>query len=364
MDQVIIIGGGVIGLTAAYELCQAGFRVRVLDQAEPGQEASWAGAGMIPPGAPGSQPVVLQQLATESTQLWSELSERLREETGIDNGYRVCGAVHLATAFESLVAQQADWQAGGVDVELLDHAAVRGLIPPITESVSHAIHLPRAAQVRNPWHLLALRTACERSGVEILAQHAVREIVVNQGRVSKLKTTHGVFRGQQILVTAGAWSADLLDSVGCSIDIGPVRGQIVLLKSDQPLFRVTLEQGPRYLVMREDGHVLIGSTEEWVGFEKRNTVAGIAGLCQFASELIPGLDDLTLQRCWSGLRPHAPRGLPYVGQVPGLKNLFVAAGHFRAGLSNSPATARLICDLLLGREVNPVYKALGVGRPL
>jgi len=135
------------------------------------------------------------------------------------------------------------------------------------------------------------------------------------------------------------------------LEIEPVRGQMLLYKVPKPLTRHILEIGPRYVVPRDDGRILVGSTEERVGFEKANTPDGLAGLQAFAKRMVPALADAPLEQTWSGLRPHTRRGTPYIGRVPDCENLFIAAGHFRAGLHLSPITGRLAAQLV--REESP-----------
>ena len=127
-----------------------------------------------------------------------------------------------------------------------------------------------------------------------------------------------------------------------------MRGQIVLLACPQRPFRHVIECGPRYLVPRDDGRVLIGSTEESVGFNKQNTAEGLRGLLSFAEELVPSLRDALFERAWAGLRPRTVNGMPYIGRLPGQESLFVAAGHFRAGLHLSPVTGRVVSQLIMG----------------
>lgn len=151
-------------------------------------------------------------------------------------------------------------------------------------------------------------------------------------------------------MTAGAWSQQLMLPTSCADEIEPVRGQIVLLRQQVPTLRRIIESGPRYLVPRADGRVLIGATEERVGFVKANTADAVSGLISFAVSLVPKLAEATFETAWSGLRPCASRGRPVIGRLPTVTNGYIAAGHFRAGLSMSPATAQLIADLMTDRE--------------
>jgi glycine oxidase len=169
-------------------------------------------------------------------------------------------------------------------------------------------------------------------------------------RVRAVETEQGRFEAKQFLVATGAWTADLLSPLGWRPAITPVRGQIVLLYTGSPSARPILLQDKRYLVPRPDGRVLAGATEEDAGFDSRTTAGGVAGLLDFAQRVMPSLRDATLEQCWAGLRPGSPDGLPLLGEVPGCSNMFIAAGHFRAGIQLSPATGVVMTDLLLGRE--------------
>jgi glycine oxidase len=145
-------------------------------------------------------------------------------------------------------------------------------------------------------------------------------------------------------------------------DIQPVRGQIVLLNTGDSLVRRILMRGPRYLVPRPDGRVLIGSTEESVGFRKQTTAQAVQSLLAFGLSLVPALAEARLERAWSGLRPGSPDGLPFLGAAPGFENLFIAAGHYRAGIQLSPATGLVLKQLILGQPTTVSLTPFRVGR--
>ena len=178
-----------------------------------------------------------------------------------------------------------------------------------------------------------------------------------------MQTDQGPVSAGQFLVTTGAWTDGLLQRSACRLGVRPVRGQIALLQTDDARPRPVLLQGKRYLVPRTDGRVLVGSTEEDAGFDARPTAAAIAGLLAFAAELVPSLAGAAVERCWAGLRPGSPDGLPFLGPAPDFSNLFVAAGHYRAGIQLSPATGRVMTDLLLGREPAVPLEAFRLDRP-
>lgn len=346
MADVIVIGGGVIGLSLAWELSGQGVSVTVLEQGQVGREASWAGAGMLPPGnlelAADGEPA----LRSMSHELWNNWSEQLRSQTGIDNGFRNCSAIEVSFD-DSLEAEIARWRESGVQADVLQRCDLQETALAISDDVTHAYRLPEFSQVRNPRHLKALVAGCGQRKVRIIEGQQVVGWEVEQGRVVATTTATGRFSASQFVVTAGAWSQGLLSQVGCETDIKPVRGQIALLKTKTLPFDYVIELGSRYLVPRADGRILVGSTEEYVGFVKQNTVDGVQALLELATRLVPKLADAELERCWSGLRPGTKQGVPFLGPVSQLENMYVAAGHFRSGLQMSPATSVLMRQILL-----------------
>ena len=359
--DIVILGGGVIGLTTAYFLAQEGIRVTVLDKGDLGREASWAGAGIIPPGDPRRARTPLDRLRAVSAEMYPDLSRRLREQTGIDNGYHVCGGLEFEEPGDALPVEE--WDAQGIVFRELRGDALRAVEPALSPALPRAYYLPDMAQVRNPRHLKALIAACEKQVVRLCPHRAAHGLIRTGRRIDAVQTAQGLLRGEMFLIAAGAWTDGLLEQVGCRLGVRPVRGQIALLQTDEPRPRPVLLQGTRYLVPRTDGRVLVGSTEEDAGFDARPTAAAVAGLLAFAAELVPTLAGAALERCWAGLRPGSPDGLPFLGPVPDCENLFVAAGHYRAGIQLSPATGRAMTDLLFGRPPIAPLDAFRLDRP-
>ena len=352
--DVVVIGGGVIGLSIAWELARQGISVRVLEQGQFGQEASWAGAGILPPGNPDAAQTPEARLRGGSHVLWPEWTEQLRSLTGIDNGFHRCGGVEVVfpDSVESLNAKIVTWRAEQVAVEPLAGAQLHERLPALNREIVSSFALPELGQVRNPRHLKALYQACAMAGVDLRSGSPVVDFVRDRDCVSAARTPSADFAAREFIVAGGAWSQQLLQRAGHETVIEPVRGQMVLLEARPALFHQVIEMGARYLVPRPDGRVLIGSTEERVGFDKRTTAGGIGELLEFARRLVPQLGEARFERCWAGLRPFAPGGLPRIGRVPGTTNLSLAAGHFRAGLQLSPMTAVLIRQLILGQPGN------------
>jgi glycine oxidase len=346
-SDTVIVGGGVIGLTIAYRLAKEGLRVAILDRQDFGQEASWAGAGIIPPGNPTCAVSPFDRLRSLSSVTFPEFSRELRERTGIDNGYVQCGGIEFVSG--GTAGSSEEWHGAGIDVQRLADARARE--PELAAGLGPANFMPALAQLRNPRHLKALRAACTNLGVDLRPHCAAREWQTQGGRVVGVRCEQDTLNAASFIVACGAWTDPLLAALGWRLDIQPVRGQIALLTLSAPLIRHVLIWGNRYLVPRTDGRVLAGSTEEHAGYDTRTTAAAQLDLLTLACRLVPGLAQAAVERSWAGLRPGSPDGLPYIGPVPAYQNLWVAAGHFRAGIQLSPGTAQLIADMILGRRL-------------
>jgi len=350
--DVLIIGGGVIGLSTASLLAKAGVRVEVLDRGPLGMESSWAGAGIIPPGNPDRAKTPFDRLRALSAVAFPDLSRELLSETGIDNGYRVCGGIQILDPSDS--ASVPAWEEEGFPFQRLTGAALTAIEPVLVEPAAPVYDQPTGAQVRNPRHMQALVAICRSRGVGLYPDTPVAAIEHRANKVTGVRLADGTLKtAGRYLLAAGAWSEAFLESIGLSSGIHPVRGQIVLLKMPAPIFRRVIEWGKEYLVPREDGHILLGSTEEpEVGFVKGNTVKAVKRLLTFALALVPELKKAEIIRCWSGFRPGTRDGLPVLGPAGEITNLFIASGHFRSGLQLSPATAQVMCELLTDRPVS------------
>ncbi|MFN3359216.1 MAG: NAD(P)/FAD-dependent oxidoreductase, partial [Pseudomonas sp.] len=187
-------------------------------------------------------------------------------------------------------------------------------------------------------------------------QCQVNGFILDDGNVVGVKTTEGPVLGDHVVLAAGAWSGELLGSLGLVLPVEPVKGQMILYKcASNFLSSMVLAKG-RYAIPRRDGHILIGSTLEHEGFDKTPTASALESLKASAVELIPALADAEVVGHWAGLRPGSPEGIPYIGQVPGYQGLWLNCGHYRNGLVLAPASCQLFADLLLSRApiIDPV----------
>ena len=356
VDEVILIGAGVIGLSIAYELATRGQKVRILERGEKvGREASWAGAGILPPANVKNVLDPLEKLRGISHQLHPLWAEQLKQETGIDTGFHQCGGIYLArkpgetaslAGYISLLKQE------NIEATLLSRDALLELEPTLDPDQFQAAYLlPQELTLRNPRHVKALSKACELRGVQIDTNCEILGFECNNGIITGLKTSNGLISGRQYCITAGAWSSELLKQV-TKIPTGvvPIRGQMILFEGPERLIQHILNEGTRYLVPRRDGKILVGSCEEEVGFQKETTPQMLEQLSDFAYSIVPALKEYEISMSWSGLRPGSFDGLPYMGRVPDVDNLFMASGHFRSGIHLSTGTAVLMADLLTDQK--------------
>jgi len=369
-SDCVIIGGGVIGLSVAYELAGRGLRVQVLDQADVGRGASWAGAGILPPCPTRGAVDPLDQLRALSHPLHAEWALDLKNLTGIDTGYKRCGGLYIArSAAESatLSAQQHLWNEHGIEAELWTREEACKHEPNLStllggQSVKAIWYLPDECQIRNPWHLQALAAACRNRGVEIQEHVAVESVKPVGDEFVEVVTRDRSFKATRACICSGAWSRLLLDHMDIPTGIMPIRGQMVLYNTDKCLLRHVVNEGHRYFVARDDGRLLAGSCEEEVGFEVATTDSMIRQLRDWAESILPNLKNAYLEKSWAGLRPGTFDGMPYIGQVPNFKQLFVASGHYRAGLHLSCATAVVVADLMQGNQPSIDLSQFRIGR--
>ena len=348
--DVVIVGGGLIGCSLAAELAERGVSVTVIERAEPGSEASGAAAGMLSPQADAAESSPLFDLAIESREFFPEWARRAREETGIDIGFRRTGILRVFREQEAPERHSVEWQrARGLRAEerpceSLPAPLAARLAPGLRGGVffpDEAVVDPRRA-TRAAW-LLA-----ERRGVRVETGNSVRRFTIERGVCRGVETDTGAISSGAVVDAAGAWAA-FDGNLPVAVPVGPVRGQIVEVRLPGRPLETVLSSEEVYLVPREDGGVLIGSTIEHVGFRKEVTAGAVRQLLDAAARLCPEVSSARFVTAWAGLRPGTPDGWPILGES-GVEGLFFAAGHFRSGILLAPATARRLADLLTKRS--------------
>jgi len=353
--DVLVVGGGVIGLTSAWFLSQKGLKVALLDKDQPGMGASWAGAGIIPPGNFSKGITPNDKLRGRGAYLHPFLHQELLEKTGQDNGYRVCGGLEFFFDGAGPSRDRVDgWEKEAVNFQIIDPIDPSAYIDLNLAANTSAVSFPSMAQVRNPRHLRALIQAASLSGVSIYSQRTITKIANSGDRIISILTENGdTFHPEKVLFATGAWTG-LWDPgvLGLDTKIQPVKGQMIQFNCPESINWPIIEVGKRYMVPRGDGVLLVGSTEELSGFDTNTTPEGLDELLAFTKGMVPCLANRQPEKSWAGLRPWSPRGIPFIGPLPGYSNAFINAGHFRWGLQFSPAAAEISTAQIIGESLN------------
>src|SRR5215212_6229138 len=345
--DVVIVGGGVIGLTVARALALCGVRdVCLVERGGLGTEASWAAAGMLLPQVEADAQDEFFNLACQSRDLYPTFAAALREETGIDVELDTTGTLYLAFTEhdQEEIERRYDWQTrAGLAVERLSGAAARELEPCISETTLGALRFPNDIQVENRRLLSALANSVKNLGVTITTETSVDSLIIEGSRLRGVQTSRGLINCTVAVVAAGTWSSFIKPTPL----IEPVRGQMVCLEAKPQLTRHVIYSPRGYIVPRQDGRLLAGSTSEHAGFAKCVTAGGISTILRNAQEISPAVSSLRIVDTWAGLRPHSAHGLPVLGPCGEIDGLFYATGHYRNGILLAPLTGELISEAIV-----------------
>ncbi|HQT31472.1 MAG TPA: glycine oxidase ThiO [Thiobacillus sp.] len=333
-EHSLVIGAGVSGLSVALTLLQRGVRVTLLERGEAGAESSWAGGGIVSPLLPWDYAEPLSRLALLSMTAYSDWIAAIEAQSGMRAEYWRCGMQVREVAEPD--AALAWCQAHGL-------AAQRE--PAQSDGT---LWLPDIAQVRNPRLVAALREAVTRLG-GVIHTHCAVESVSSQGRrMVAVHTLKGTYTADQFVLATGAWAGSALPNLPAMPNIRPIRGQMLLFKLEAGVLDTIVYRNGLYLIPRRDGHVLVGSTLEDVGFDKSTDDPTRLRLHAEAAELLPALADVQPVQHWAGLRPGSPDNIPIIDRHPDFENVFINAGHYRYGVTLAPASAELLIDLIEG----------------
>tara|TARA_R100000541_G_scaffold3004_5_gene9663 strand:+ start:48515 stop:49621 length:1107 start_codon:yes stop_codon:yes gene_type:complete len=348
-QRTIVVGGGVIGLLSAYGLAAAGCSVSLCEASATGTEASWAGGGIVSPLYPWRYSPAITALAHWSQDFYPKLGEALQQQSGIDPEVHETGLYWLDLEDEDQALAWAHRHNRPLHRVAMEQ--VRAAVPSLGEGFSKAVYMPGVANVRNPRLLQSLRAALAKLPNVTIIEHCPVSGFVREGtRIVGVQTAQGEMRADQVVVAAGAWSGNLLATLGLELPVKPMKGQMILFKCAEDFLPSMVLAKRRYAIPRRDGHILVGSTLEDVGFDKTPTEDALESLKATAVDLLPGLADAEVVKHWAGLRPASPDGIPYIGPVPEHDGLWLNCGHFRNGLVLAPASCQLLADLMLDRS--------------
>ena len=342
--DVIIIGGGIIGLSLSVALRKRGASVLVVERGEPGREASHAAGGMLV-DSPLETPPPLQSLATASARMYPEFAHEVQLESGMTVDLRDFGT------FVFPPPEHVHEHPGFTAANVLP-AALRELEPALANNTQPAFYSKERSVDPRALSSTAAKAAKKRN-VDFSSGDAVISVDISGERATGVTTVKTSFLSSKVVNCAGCWSGQISPT---RLPTRPVKGQMLcLVMHPRNLLKHVIRTPDVYLIPRSDGRLLVGATVEEAGFDKRTDPPTIQRLHRAALQLVPKLADAKILEDWAGLRPGTPDNLPILGatEIPGY---YVATGHFRDGILLAPITAKVMSDVIEGHK--PEYDLL------
>jgi len=330
--KVTVIGGGIVGCITSFFLIEKGYEVSLVDQNAIGQEASWAGAGILSPLLPWNYQDTVNNLCFGSADFYEQLSEILKKDTGIDPEWIESGML-IYDINEKTHAMS--WcQKNHIEIQEVQIEKIPCLL------------LPHVAQIRNPRLLKALKKYLIKKNVVMIEHQKIRPISDSNNFIHSLQTESGVnLEADFYVIASGAWSSYVLNEIEMP-KIKPIRGQLIQYPIIKEKLPYILYKDDFYLIQRKDGVVLAGSTKEDVGFDKGITEEARQSLQMKAESLMPTLKNYNIENQWSGLRPGSEDNVPMIEKHHKYNNVYLNVGHYRYGLTMAPKAAKIISDLI------------------
>jgi glycine oxidase len=361
MTDCIVVGGGLIGMLTARFLREEGADVLVIERNRLGCESSWAGGGILSPLYPWRYPDAVTYLAKDSQRYYAHFAQTLLEETGIDPEWVKSGLLVLDK--EEKTQAQTWGKDYEVSLEILELEALKECEPLLGEEFNEGLWMPSIAQIRNPRLVKALRASLKTRGIRYVEQKKVLSLSMLQGVVKGVNTANETIEAERVLIASGAWSPQLIPLQFSPIKVEPVRGQMIVFRAKpDTLQHIVLYRG-HYAIPRKDGRILVGSTIEYVGFNKQISEEALGVLSDAAVEMIPSILDFPIEHHWSGLRPGTSSGIPYIGEHPEIEGLYLNCGHFRNGVVLGLSSARLAADIMLRKTPALSPEAYSINAP-
>jgi glycine oxidase len=351
--DVVVAGGGLIGASIAFELAQAGLHVAVFDAHEPGREASWASAGIISPAPEGPGMIPLVALSKASAAMYPKFIEAVEEASGQTVEYRPDGAMEVfweGDVREEISTLLAVYHGVGLRAEALTGERAKELEPGLMEDVQGGVLRPDESSLDNRALTQGTLAAAKRKGVDIFAGNGATGIWKEGGRCKGLQLTSGKAEAKWTVIAAGCFSAKI-EGAAPYAPVSPAKGQMAVLRCEAVKIQHVLWSENIYLVPRNDGRILAGSTLERIGFDHDVTAGGMKKIMNGAIELVPALAKARIEETWAGLRPDSPDHLPILGPTD-VEGLLMATGHFRSGILLAPLTAQLMREWITTQEVS------------
>jgi glycine oxidase len=368
--MILIIGGGIIGLSIAWRLIGIGKKVIIIDKKNLGKEASWAAAGMLS-GRLDLKPCEkkLLPIFEKSHLAWPKFAEELENKSGKSIGYKKEGTLRVACDLheEKKLKNNYDFLKNNkVNITWLSGDKIRDKEPYVSNNVLSGFFSPDDHHVNNRYILDALITILKKNKNNCIFKEntEVEKIITNKNQVIGVKTNNEIIKTKEIIVCSGAWTSKIKNIEIKEVPIRPVKGQMVCLKVPKniSLLKHILWRENVYLVPRNNSDLIIGATEEEMGYDKSLTVGGIYNLLKIAREVLPAIEDLSIVESWSGLRPTSRDDAPIIGPSKKLKGLIYATGHHKNGILLAPLTSSVIKNYYLNGNIGNDFNNFEPGR--
>ena len=357
--DAVVAGGGLIGASIALELAEAGLKVGLFDAREPGREASWASGGMISPAPENADMIPFVPMSLASVALYPEFIRRVEDLTGVNVGYRKNGAldVLLSGNVEEELSTVIALQHGvGLKAQALSAEQARAMEPALTNDIQAAIFREDEASLDTRRFTEATLKAAAQRGVQVVAGNGAKALWMSGKRCRGLILENGQVEANWTVIAAGCFSARI-EGVAPYAPVIPAKGQMIALRCESVDLKRILWLEHKYLVPRNDGRIIAGSTIERTGFDHHVTAGGVKLILQEVMKMVPALEQARIEETWAGLRPDSPDHLPIVGPTD-LQGLLIATGHFRSGILLAPVTARLIREWVSTQKVSVDWERL------
>ena len=366
MYDVIIVGGGIIGCSTAWQLSKLGKKVLIVERKDVASGSAGATDGVV--GYHTKKPGAQLDLAVQSIEMFKTLIEELGMD--IEYGLEAGGMqpVEDKEQWDMLAAMAEEQRKSGVDIHMISGEEARKIEPNLSPDIYGALYSPTGGKV-NPMRMtIAFSRAAKKLGTEILSNTEVTGFLIEDGRAVGIQTTKGEFRAPAIVNACGSWAGKVAALAGLDLPIKPRKGQLAVTEPIGPYLTATV-QCALYNVIKfrpetikdqavlklgaslsieqqEDGALIIGGTREFVDYEEENTFEAIETMMKRAMRFFPALKDVSVVRFFSGFRPYTPDGMSLMGEVKTLPGFYMAAGHEGDGIALAPITGKLMAELI------------------
>lgn len=364
--DVIIVGGGIMGCSIAWQLGKRGKKVLILEKNDVASGSAGATDGVV--GYHTKQPGPQLDLAVQSIQMFNDIQTELGNEIEFDFSAGGLQPAEDQLQYDLLNEIATRQRESGIDIHMISAEEACSLEPQLAEDIAGALYCPTSGKI-NPLNLtMAYARAAKKEGAVIQTETNVTGFIIEDGQVKGVHTDKGDYYSDVIVNAAGSWAGKVGELAGLELPIKPRKGQLAVTEPVGFFMKATV-QCARYNIIKfwpdrikdervlrlgaslsieqtENGGMIIGATREFAGYEKENTFEAIDVMMKRAIRFFPGLENIDVIRFFSGFRPYTPDGLPLLGETAKLKGFYVAAGHEGDGIALSPITGKLLAELI------------------